>query len=258
MIYRIAPTYGRRNPVVFISICSSVGSISVMSVKAFGIALKLTIGGSNQFSSPSTYVFMIVTLVCILTQMNYFNKALSQFSTNIVNPLYYVTFTTCTLSASFLLFGGFGTTSARNTLSLLCGFITIFLGVYLLNLSQGDPDGHNMLKGKHSMNGGVPTDPIAGFQTRMSMQSRRSSMADPIVNGAPVVHGSHRRSVSGANVGLMHSYDEEHGGFGLEELAEEPSEEEEDEHFPLTNGKIRPTNGRVPSPVSPMSPRPAR
>ena len=53
-----------------------------MSVKAFGIALKLTLGGNNQFTQPSTYTFAIVVVVCILTQMNYFNKALSQFSTN--------------------------------------------------------------------------------------------------------------------------------------------------------------------------------
>lgn len=82
MIYRIAPKHGKKNPLIFISICSTVGSVSVMSVKAFGIALKLTLNGNNQFSHPSTYAFAIVTIVCILTQMNYFNKALSQFSTS--------------------------------------------------------------------------------------------------------------------------------------------------------------------------------
>ena len=82
MIYQIAPKYGRKNPMIYISICSTVGSVSVMSVKAFGIALKLSLNGNNQFSHPSTYVFVIVVIVCILTQMNYFNKALSQFSTN--------------------------------------------------------------------------------------------------------------------------------------------------------------------------------
>ena len=55
-----------------------------MSVKAFGIALKLTLGGDNQFTHASTYTFAIVVVVCILTQMNYFNKALSQFSTNML------------------------------------------------------------------------------------------------------------------------------------------------------------------------------
>jgi hypothetical protein len=82
MIYKVAPVYGKTNALIYLSICSTVGSISVMSVKAFGIALKLTFAGNNQFSHPSTYVFMILTGVCILTQMNYFNKALACFPTN--------------------------------------------------------------------------------------------------------------------------------------------------------------------------------
>lgn len=83
MIYHVAPKYGKKNPLIYISICSTVGSVSVMSIQAFGIALKLTIAGNNQFSHPSTYAFAIVVVVCILTQMNYFNKALSQFSTSL-------------------------------------------------------------------------------------------------------------------------------------------------------------------------------
>ena len=82
MIYRVAPKYGKKNPLIYLSICSTVGSISIMAIKAFGIAVKITLAGDNQFTHASTYVFMIVVAVCILTQMNYFNKALSQFSTN--------------------------------------------------------------------------------------------------------------------------------------------------------------------------------
>ncbi|KAL4809269.1 DUF803-domain-containing protein [Aspergillus unguis] len=215
MIYRVAPLYGKRNPLIYISICSTVGSVSVMSVKAFGIALKLTLGGNNQFTHASTYVFLIVTAFCILTQMNYFNKALNEFSTSIVNPLYYVTFTTATLCASFILFKGFNTTDAVNTISLLCGFLIIFSGVYLLNISRNDPDGHD-LNAKFD-DEGVPTDGIAGFQTRRSMQARRSS--EP-----------HRRSSSsiaflsgrGDREGLIRSYDvENQQNFGLSELTEE-------------------------------------
>src|ERR1700749_1476804 len=77
MIYRVVPRYGSTIPLVYISICSLVGSVSIMAIKAFGIALKLTFAGNNQFTHASTYVFMIVVVVCILTQMNYFNKALS-------------------------------------------------------------------------------------------------------------------------------------------------------------------------------------
>jgi drug/metabolite transporter (DMT)-like permease len=87
MIYKVAPKYGKRNPLIYISICSTVGSLTVLSCKAFGIAVKLTFAGMNQFVYPSTYVFIIVTGVCILTQMNYFNKALSQFSSSMYIPL---------------------------------------------------------------------------------------------------------------------------------------------------------------------------
>lgn len=83
MIYVVAPKHGRSNPIVYISICSTVGSISVMAIKGFGVAVKLTFGGKNQFSHPSTYVFGIIVALCILVQMNYFNKALDTFSTNV-------------------------------------------------------------------------------------------------------------------------------------------------------------------------------
>ena len=83
MIYGVVPRYGRSNPLVYISICSLAGSISIMAIKGFGIALKLTLSGNNQFTHPSTYVFAIVTATWIMVQMNYFNKALDTFSTNV-------------------------------------------------------------------------------------------------------------------------------------------------------------------------------
>lgn len=166
---------------------------------------------------------MIVTIVCILTQMNYFNKALSQFSTSIVNPLYYVTFTTATLCASFILFRGFNTTDAVNTISLLCGFLVIFSGVYLLNLSRGDPDGNRMLNGKIPDEDGIPTDGLAGLHTRRSMQARRSF--DPHRRSSSLTFSpGGLRNVGAESAGLMHSYDVEHNAFGLSDLVEDPEE----------------------------------
>ncbi|CEJ81420.1 Putative Duf803 domain membrane protein [[Torrubiella] hemipterigena] len=214
MIYKVAPLHGKKNALIYLSICSTVGSISVMSVKAFGIALKLTFAGNNQFSHPSTYVFLILTAVCILTQMNYFNKALACFPSNIVNPLYYVTFTTATLCASFILFGGFGTTDPVNILSLLCGFLVTFAGVYLLNLSRNDPNG-TKLAGNRGYEA-TPTDMVSSFQTRRSMQSRRS--------GDPSRHSI--GSLNGDRQGLIHGYDEEEAhGFGLTDLAEDSEDD---------------------------------
>lgn len=88
MIYVVVPRYGRSNPIIYVSICSVVGSVSVMAIKGFGVAVKLTLGGNNQFTLPSTYIFGLVVALCIVVQMNYFNKALDTFSTNVsVDPL---------------------------------------------------------------------------------------------------------------------------------------------------------------------------
>ena len=240
MIYWVGPAHGKKNPLIYVSVCSTTGSISVMSIKAFGIALKLTFQGNNQFSHPSTYVFMIVSAICILTQMNYLNKALAQFPTSIVNPLYYVTFTTATLCASFILFKGFNTTDAVNTLSLLCGFLVIFSGVYLLNLSRADPNGHRLAAGKDDADG-IQTDGIAVIQTRRSMQARRSF--DPHRRSSSITFspGGIRHS-SRESEGLMHNYDVEHNAFGLSDLVEDPEEVgRENGHM------ISPRNNSVPT-----------
>ena len=55
-----------------------------------------------------------------------------------VSPIYYVTFTTAVLTASFILFQVLNITDEIRSASLLCGFITIFTGVYLLNFNGSD------------------------------------------------------------------------------------------------------------------------
>ena len=43
-------------------------------------------------------------MVCVLTQINYLNKALDVFNTAIVSPIYYVMFTVATITASVIMF----------------------------------------------------------------------------------------------------------------------------------------------------------
>ncbi|KAJ3188353.1 hypothetical protein HDU85_005504 [Gaertneriomyces sp. JEL0708] len=137
LIYKVAPKYGRKNMIVYIMICSLVGSVSVMACKGLGIALRLTASGSNQFIYPSTYVFGLAVVGCAMVQMNYFNKALDLFSTTKVTPIYYVFFSTATIIASVLLFKGFNDTSGRDVVSMFAGFFTIFIGVFQLNANKG-------------------------------------------------------------------------------------------------------------------------
>ncbi|GAA6056954.1 hypothetical protein JCM3770_001984 [Rhodotorula araucariae] len=142
MIHFVAPKYGNSNPLVYISICSLVGSVSVMAVKGFGVALKLTFAGNNQLWRAGTWIFAFTVAGCIAVQMNYFNKALDLFPTTIVNPTYFTAFSTSTLIASIILFHGLGSSGAKDTFSLLCGFFVISLGVYLLNYSRSENESH--------------------------------------------------------------------------------------------------------------------
>lgn len=203
MIYIIAPRYGRQNPIVYISICSLVGSVSVMAIKGFGVAVKLTFGGHNQFSHPSTYVFGIFVVLCILVQMNYFNKALDTFSTNVVNPMYYVGFSTSTIVASLILFQGFNTTNATNTVSLLCGFIVTFFGVHLLNISRTPepPLDHN----RHSALEGGLMNPRMSLQGRMSLDGWNGGGAGDVPSGR---HGRQSSLYRSQTTTLFNAFEE--------------------------------------------------
>ncbi|KAF8648914.1 hypothetical protein AX16_006136 [Volvariella volvacea WC 439] len=216
MVYSIAPRYGRSNPLVYISICSLVGSVSVMAIKGFGVAVKLTFAGKNQFTHPSTYVFGLVTALCIVIQMNYFNKALDTFSTNVVNPMYYVGFSTATIIASLILFQGFNTTDASNTISLVAGFIVTFLGVHLLNLSRApepprDPN-HS------SLEGGL-MNPRLSLQGRVSMDgwgSHEGRNGDAFGGAGRSGRGHGRRSslYKSQSHTLFNAFEEEENGAG--------------------------------------------
>ncbi|KIJ22786.1 hypothetical protein M422DRAFT_217752 [Sphaerobolus stellatus SS14] len=224
MIYYFSPRYGQRNPLVYVSICSLVGSVSVMAIKGFGVALKLTFAGKNQLTHPSTYVFGIVVTVCILIQMNYFNKALDTFSTNVVNPMYYVCFSTATIVASLILFQGFNTTSGSTTFSLLCGFIVTFLGVHLLNLSRNDSDDSSLDSSPHALENGGIMDPRLSA-SRLSSEGGWPASPHAIgLNGVPghVRRGS-RGSIRGGSIGGTTLFDAE-VGLPLERLREEEEE----------------------------------
>lgn len=57
---------------------------------------------------------------------------------NRVNAIFYVGFTTCTLSASFIFYKGINTDDVTNIFSIICGFLLDFTGVAVLTLSKNE------------------------------------------------------------------------------------------------------------------------
>uniref|UniRef100_A0A0A9CTC0 Probable magnesium transporter n=1 Tax=Arundo donax TaxID=35708 RepID=A0A0A9CTC0_ARUDO len=107
-----------------------------MSVKALGIALKLTFSGINQLVYPQTWVFALVVIACIVTQMNYLNKALDTFNTAVVSPIYYTMFTSLTILASIIMFKDWDRQNPTQIVTEMCGFVTILSGTFLLHKTK--------------------------------------------------------------------------------------------------------------------------
>ncbi|KAG5248462.1 magnesium transporter NIPA [Salix suchowensis] len=163
LIFHFIPDYGQTHIMVYIGVCSLVGSLSVMSVKALGIALKLTLSGTNQLMYPQTWVFAFVVITCVLTQMNYLNKALDTFNTAVVSPIYYVMFTSLTILASVIMFKDWDRQSPTQIVTEMCGFMTILSGTFLLHKTKDMADGSPSLPvrlSKHTDEDGFGTEGI--------------------------------------------------------------------------------------------------
>eukprot|EP00268_Persea_americana_P062529 TRINITY_DN8022_c0_g1_i2.p1 TRINITY_DN8022_c0_g1~~TRINITY_DN8022_c0_g1_i2.p1 ORF type:complete len:347 (+),score=37.77 TRINITY_DN8022_c0_g1_i2:387-1427(+) len=136
LILHFEPRYGQTNILVYLGICSLMGSLTVVSVKAIGIAIKLTIEGISQVAYPQTWIFVTAAVVCVITQLNYLNKALDTFSTAIVSPIYYVMFTTLTIVASAIIFKDWSGQSVSSIASELCGLVTVLSGTIILHSTR--------------------------------------------------------------------------------------------------------------------------
>ncbi|KAK4490082.1 hypothetical protein RD792_000737 [Penstemon davidsonii] len=114
------PRYGQTNIMVYIGVCSIVGSLTVMSIKAIGIAIKLTLEGYSQIA-------------------HFHSWALDTFNTAVVSPIYYALFTSLTIFASAIMFKDWSGRSASSIISVLCGFIIVLSGTMVLH-STRDPE----------------------------------------------------------------------------------------------------------------------
>lgn len=156
----VAPRYGKKNMLVYISICSWVGGLSVVATQGLGSAIVAQAGGKPQFNQWFTY-FLLVFVVCTLlteiiflnvryhtrpplivvppTQLTVWQKALNLFNAAMVTPTYYVYFTSTTIITSAVLFQGFKGT-VTSIVTVVLGFLTICSGVVLLQLSKSAKD----------------------------------------------------------------------------------------------------------------------
>lgn len=123
---------------VYIFVCSLIGSISVVFTQGLGSAIVHSITIENQFTNWFIYIVLVVTIITLLIEIVYLNKALNLFNTALVTPTYYVIFTTLTIVSSIVLYRGFDA-SPVDIVSCVLGFLSICSGVALLHNSNSQP-----------------------------------------------------------------------------------------------------------------------
>ena len=67
----LAPKYGNRSALVYITISSTLGSFTVMECKGVCVAIKQTIHGHSQYKNWMTYACVAVDVICLFVQMNF-------------------------------------------------------------------------------------------------------------------------------------------------------------------------------------------
>ena len=135
----VAPRYGKKSMLVYLSICSFIGGLSVVATQGLGSAVVAQIGGKPQFNQWFLYVLLVFVIATLLTEIIYLNKALNIFNAALVTPTYYVVFTSATIITSAILFRGFKGTPISIT-TVIMGFLQICTGVVLLQMSKSAKD----------------------------------------------------------------------------------------------------------------------
>uniref|UniRef100_A0A1I7ZKV4 Magnesium transporter NIPA2 n=1 Tax=Steinernema glaseri TaxID=37863 RepID=A0A1I7ZKV4_9BILA len=129
VVLYIAPKYGRSNILVYISVCSLIGSLSVLSVKGLGLAIKETFSGRQQFTNVLTWFWLLSVAACVSVQLS-----LDMYNTSMVTPIYYVFFTTFVILASSILYKEWSCLGVSDVLGNLIGFLITIIGIFQMQL----------------------------------------------------------------------------------------------------------------------------
>ncbi|XP_010897781.2 magnesium transporter NIPA1 isoform X2 [Esox lucius] len=138
LIVWVAPAHGRSNIMVYVSICSLLGSFTVPGSKGLGLAFQDAFnGGPSSSRALCLFVGLLGTLVIsVFIQFTFISKALESYGSHMFEAIYYVTFTSTVITASAILFREWTAVGVVDCLGMVCGLTTVAVGVLLLHISS--------------------------------------------------------------------------------------------------------------------------
>lgn len=128
----------------YVLICSVVGSLLVLCIKGLGVAIVVTIGGENQFypsmDNRATFYFIVGTVIMLISQLHYLNRALHEFGPAKVFPVYSVMFTSLVLTSSACLYHNLESVSVGMAFGVGFGLLMNYVGVIFVGREVKHPD----------------------------------------------------------------------------------------------------------------------
>lgn len=131
-----SPKYGNKTILVDLGLVGLFGGYTALSTK--GVASMLSSTLWRAFSTPITYVLIVVLVGTAIMQVHYVNKALQRFDSTQVIPVQFVMFTLSVIIGSAILYRDFQTATADNLIKFVGGCLLTFFGVWLI--TSGRPD----------------------------------------------------------------------------------------------------------------------
>ena len=178
--FAISKEFAKNQIICYCLLCGFMGAITVLSSKGISTAINQAIAGHPEmFTSRAicwlTYVLFLTAAGSIIMQMKYLNRALMHFGSSVVVPVYYIVFTSITISTGMVIFLEVNFDSvghARGVALFVFGLLFAFFGVYLINSQAGEQD-TVLREFKPLMGSGADSDrelPAAEPATREELQ----------------------------------------------------------------------------------------
>lgn len=126
--------YGKRTILIDLGLVGLFGGYTALATKGVSSMLSSTLW--RAFTTPVTYVLILILLVTAVMQIRYVNKALQRFDSTQVIPIQFVLFTLSVILGSAILYRDFEKTTGEQAAKFIGGCLLTFFGVFLITTGR--------------------------------------------------------------------------------------------------------------------------